>query len=240
MSMKILLLSWYLPNHQQLISITNKNKISYCKYWNKKGHDYTFFNWLGRFGEFHTSIAKIPLISYLLKTTDYDLIYFQDCDSVIMNYAIPLESLIDDEHSFFITSDALCFNGGQFLVKNNVAGRKLFDFFVDQMKHHSYGQEQILMQTCYEQFGECRSIIKVCPQRAFNAYYEETSIRLFGAKTPGDFQKGDFLVHWVGCSLENRIELALSDRVKNNTVYPKDYHQVMQKQNSHNYLTKFI
>jgi len=98
-----------------------------------------------------------------------------------------------------------------------------FNFLNNQLPYHTHWNEQMVFQHYYDNNEKWKSIIKLCPQRAFNAYMPEMSIHAFGHPTDGDFHKGDYLVHWAGCSLEHSIKLALSDRLQKTIIYPIDY-----------------
>ncbi|MCK9459619.1 MAG: hypothetical protein M0R80_08275 [Proteobacteria bacterium] len=218
--MKILIITYYRDNHAELAALTNKNKIDYCNYRNTLGHSYTFFPWEGFYKGVveYAGYYKIKLMKYLLKNTNYDVIFYQDTDTLIMNFTIAIESLFDEDHSFFpVLEQSNLINAGNFILKNNDDGRKFIDFLDGEMIHwakpvkNKFQEQGMLRYYCTQ--DEWKSIVKIMPQRAFNSYIPQGVLDCRGV-TKGDiFQKGDFLLHfathtlWGHNILKKRIEL---------------------------------
>lgn len=61
---------------------------------------------------------KINLIQETMDDNKYDILFWMDTDSVFTNFDIKIESLIDNEHDFYFSSDTLLINAGHFIFKN--------------------------------------------------------------------------------------------------------------------------
>jgi hypothetical protein len=227
--MKTLILSQNLDNYEELAKLTNANKCQYCDNW----PECHFMAYLGHYNKkLPLGMQKIELIDAILP--DYDLIWWQDTDSMIMNFSKDIESFVDDNFSFYISRDINCTNGGSFIIKNNANGKKILNTMLDKIPdytHHGL-QESAMIRDMYQQ-QEWQKIIKILPQsgeKGINSYFEDLYYWIYGIevfekrRTEGNncqFQRGDFLVHWPGCSLEHRIHLAKSERVLSNIIYKK-------------------
>jgi hypothetical protein len=209
--MKICVTSINYENYTTLSNLTWPNKVAYAI-----SHGYSSFHKKDGFlgGNIVLGFEKIHYIKVLLETTDYDWILFVGCDTLITNFNISIESIIeahavDAETCFIVCQDVNGINMDVFLVKNSPEGKQLMNTIWDS---------HIIFNTrwCYEQqwfwdnANNYSSWIKQISQRVMNSY-EYSLYRNHGHidKTgqDGRWQTGDFLIHWAGIELPKRIEL---------------------------------
>ena len=210
-SKKICITSLNYDNYKPLSDITWRNKVEYAN-----RHSYSFYH--------HTEdkmindglvlgFEKIRYILNMLKTNKYEWIWFVGCDTLITNFNKKIESVISlakKNESFIVATDCNGINMDSFLVKNSPDGIMLME---ECFKSHL----ELNDKWCYEQKWfwdnqeKYKSIIKLVLQRTFNSYLCK---RLYPNQSPmdtfgqsGEFERGDFLIHFPGMSLKNRLRL---------------------------------
>src|SRR5262245_16900867 len=117
-----------------------------------------------------------------------------DADAVITNPLQRLEDLVDDNVDFLVAQDLAPgpINTGVFLVRNCPA--------VLDMLRRAYAKVQYIYHQWWEQLaiaeamGECAPALRsrVVSRRLFNSL-------------PGEYQKGDFIIHFAGFSPEAKL-----------------------------------
>lgn len=173
------------------------NKADYAKRHNYKCFLYTDSLDTSR----KTQWSKIIAIQKHLN--DFNWIFWTDADALVMNKNIKLESLIDERFDIIITKDYNHINTGNFLIKNSDWSKE----FLKLLYNPVYLQSNIGQQSkpewlndnwafirLYDDLPHLRKRIKIIPQRKMNSY---------SCKSPGKidalYQKGDFILHIVGC-----------------------------------------
>lgn len=145
------------------------------------------------------------------KTRQYDWIYIVGADTLITNMTIPLSSLIDDAFHFIIANDCNEWNADSFLFRCAPEGIGFMEDVLaqfDRLKNHCWVEQQAMIEVRDRHPG----IWKTLPQRAMNSYNYD----LYPAKggrdgkdffgNDGQWQPGDFLIHWAGLTPEVRRE----------------------------------
>lgn len=136
---------------------------------------------------------------------------------MIMNFGRRLEEFIDPNFHFIIAGDFNGLNADSYLVRNTPEGRCWLEFILSQRANYekSLFVEQSVMID-WHQREPFKDWVKVVPQNGpdgINAY-EMGLYKVFAPGTPeferGQWQPGDFLVHWPGRMLSERMELALA------------------------------
>lgn len=173
------------------------------RYCDRHGYELTVHR-----GGYHERSRKIgfqktTLALQLLQGTDALLVV--DCDVLVTNHTVKLESLLDKEHSMFATHDANGFNAGVYLIKN-VGQSRVFLFNASIMGEiSSVLGEQDAMRDLFKT-GRYEGFCKVLPQSALNSYlYEEYGSRR--RHEEGQWHPGDFLLHAPGRSNERRLQI---------------------------------
>lgn len=150
--------------------------------------------------------SKIVLTKDMLKK--YKWVFFSDADSIIMNYAVKLESFIDNDYDLIICRDMHYINTGQYLIRNSSWSDNLLDAI--------YNQTDVIHDSLWEQRGlerllikepELKNKIKVMPQRTFNSFWKEWyDIYKFSFIEDSTYLDGDFIIHLAGCRDLNNLK----------------------------------
>lgn len=161
------------------------------------------------------NFEKMKIILELFEQRpDVEWAQWLDCDAMITNYTIKLESLVDNNYHFIIAEDINGLNAGSFLVKNSTEGRAYLQMILDSMpiyRHHNWHEQQCINET----YNTYKNIIKVVDQKHFNCYnydlyaahytHDEKWKRFYDA---GQWHHGDFIMHWPGVEHNARIQMA--------------------------------
>lgn len=215
--MKILILTHYMPNYASLAAITDANKQEYCRNWNAAGKNYSFKAIVGDYdATLPFGFQRIKAIKDIFEAPEPpDMIFWQGCDTMITNPNIDVEEITEGRHTqnyhFYITYDCHGINADSFIVRNTPWARGWIDFMlnrVEEGKTHPW-HEQYIMQK-YWQDERWLFRILALPQSVINSYLY-TPLYGWDVTTPGQFERGDFLLHLPGQSLDQRISLFTSD-----------------------------
>lgn len=222
--MSIAVVTTYTDNLKQLAEITwFNNKKLYCK---KHGyathvldstipidyHDNFQYDKLGYlpkeyFGHVYVKISGIQKL--LHEHPEYSWLMWCDIDTLITNFNIKIESFIDDNYDFIIASVFNGINAGVFCIRNSEKGKEYID---NMMKYRSYFMhEQDFIIKTYNMYEK---IIKIVPQKTFNSFCFSDGLHKDATSSKdtfdmeGQWEPGDFLMHWPGSTTEERIKLA--------------------------------
>lgn len=209
--MKFALVTAFDENYRPLADLTwEKNKKLYANKW---GYDtYELTKGFTNLGDI--AWARTRKVVELLES-GYDWVHAVGCDTMITNFNIRLEDLIDHNADFIIATDCFNINNDSYLAHNTnncINWLKYLDTLQDQycMKH-PWNDQQCMIDNI-ERLG---AGLKIVPQRMINSYdYEQYpgSIPhvykkdIFG--NDGQWQPGDFLIQWPGIPNHRRIPLA--------------------------------
>lgn len=201
---RICIASIYTQEIQELAKITIKNKQEYC---DKNGYHGAFIKHTDRE---YRAIDGINLVESLLKSNKFDYVGWFDCDLLFTNYNKKLEDLLDEEHSFFTSTDFTKeYNLGTYIVRNSQEGLDFIEYIKDQTVKLSHlnkiklGEVQTAM--IFNKSNPIYKTVKVLPQKSINAYtYTDKEVRDFTGdlldvlETFGNWEYGDLLVHFPG------------------------------------------
>lgn len=144
--------------------------------------------------------SKVVAILKAMENPDHKWIFWTDADALVMNHAIPLEDLIDENYDFIISKDMGSINSGHFLIKNSEWSRKFLHNVYNHTEciHDCWWEQRAIIYEL-DQHPELLTRTKFIPQRMFNSYPEE--LGEFQLTTL--YQKGDFILHFP--SARNRL-----------------------------------
>jgi hypothetical protein len=198
----------YLP----LADITwNQNKTLYAQKW---GHDAVAVT------EGFASVTDIPWararkIIALLESGQYDWVHAVGCDTMITNFNVQLDDLVDSRSHFIIATDCFNINNDSFFARATpecIAWLKMLDAKQAEYEGiHPWNDQQCMIDHV-ELLG---NHLRVVPQRLINAYdYDQYpgsvphvyKKDIFG--NDGQWMPGDFLIQWPGIPNDRRINLA--------------------------------
>jgi len=157
---------------------------------------------------------KVNLIrDAIAKYPSCEWVFFSECDAMITNFNFKLEQLIDDKFHFILPTDVNGINCGNFMIRNSPIGLAYLDSIESAYliyKDTPIWENSYIQHTVTGTLWQ--KVIKLVPQKVFNSYDYTTLPRY---PTPvkdalgfeGQWQRGDFLIHFANQSLEQRIEL---------------------------------
>lgn len=137
--------------------------------------------------------SKIPLLLQVMENPEIRWVFWTDADSLIMNLAISLEDLIDEDYDFILSRDCSGINTGQFLIKNCAWSREFLRVAYNHLEliYHGWWEQQAIIVEL-EASQEARDRTKLIPQRQINSYPEELW------PGGGNYRVGDFVIHFPG------------------------------------------
>lgn len=198
--------------YQSLADITwTQNKKLYAERW---GYDAIAKTDGFNYPVSQISFERSELIIKLLESNKYDWIHACGCDTMITNFTIPLDTLVDDDSHFIIATDCFNINNDSFLARNSpecIVWLKHIVSIREQYANHPWYDQQAMIDNI-EKLG---SRLKIVPQRVLNSYdYDQYpgsvphvyKKDLFG--NDGQWAPGDFLIQWPGIPNNRRIPLA--------------------------------
>jgi hypothetical protein len=205
--MKFCLASLYMPNYAPLAALTiDQNKIPYCE-----RHGYEWCVMVDGFGD-NLGFDKIRHILDIMEANEsYDWIYYCGCDTLITNFNILLEDLADNDFHLIIANDVNGWNADSFLIRCSPEGRDFMQRVLAEeprLKSHVWAEQMGMIE-----LGErLPHLVKVLPQKMLNScqydLYGFSGLVLDKLGNPGEWTPGDFLIHWSGCGLQQRLKLA--------------------------------
>jgi len=225
--MKLAIATIYTENIKNLAAITVElNKREYCE-----KHGYDLIVKTKDFSCKHLGFAKINFLLELLKTNKYDWILWCGSDTMITNYNIKLENLIDNNYHFIIANDVWAWNSDVFFIKNSQEAIAFFEKIYSKYGLYTDGNGNALdtgqrlpdggnrnwgeQQAMLDLKEEYKDIIKEVPQKIMNAYLYDLYPSAWHQKgldcngNDGRWSFGDFLVHWPGLPNSAREKLAV-------------------------------
>jgi hypothetical protein len=211
-------------NYKYLASITFKNKQKYCE-----KHNYPLLLKTDNWKPIPMGFEKAYLIKEALQQyPECKWVFFSECDTFITNMNIKLEDIIENEQNHAVlTTDGNGINSGSFFIRNSPEGINYLNEIINNIG--KFNHEQDFFQHCYNS-NNYKNIISVYPQRMFNSYIyncrQYTSmphcytknfnlgLDYFGNN--GSWEKGDFMFHLPGMSLDDRIIILDKYNMENN------------------------
>lgn len=215
-------------NYQPLADCTwEDNKKSYAQL-----HGYKTFCKTDNFvPDVGLGYQKIHYVKELLATNpDVEWFWWTGTDTMITNFATRIEDRVLSAYHFIVCADVNGINADSFLVRNSPEGRAYIDHLLaleaECSKHWDVEQRAIATTLGWPATGEkgwpvpadlkvCdqyKDIVKVMPQRYMNSF----NYQLYGGMYPdpkdklgfdGNWQLGDWLIHWPAVDVNYRIEL---------------------------------
>jgi hypothetical protein len=212
--MKISIVTLHNKDYEGLAYFTyDKNLVEYAK-----KHSYKLICKKDNFStDYIIYFEKIKIILDAFKNNpELDWAWWIDCDAMVTNFNVTLESIIDNDYHIIMSTDINGLNCGSFLIRNTPQGRAWLEMIFSQRFVYRYythpWPEQIIMMETAKNYTD---ILKIVPQKTFNSYYYslygETETNRFGYDRlglSGNWAPGDFVIHWPGKPNIQRIEWA--------------------------------
>jgi hypothetical protein len=158
--------------------------------------------------------AKINhMLQFGLDNPHVEWIFWKDCDSLLTNFSIQLEDIADPKYHVLLTSFWNGINAGMMMVRNSPQGQGWLKMIMDNMPQYQFSH-WLEQQVMIDKMEEYKDIVKLVPQRTFNAACfsdgchgdaPPNPVDLLG--TDGQWQQGDFAMHWPGQANQLRASL---------------------------------
>ena len=202
----------YGHDYIRLLKAALDGKRDYCRQ-----HGYTFLPFFECLDPSRApSWSKVLMLERILKSAQYDWVFWSDADSVVMNPATRLEDIIATIPShcdFAAAGDGNgAINAGQFLLRNSAW---TLDFLTrvyaqTQFVDHNWWEQQAILHLLETNPTDRAKFFRLA-QRAINSYPNELA---HDGKHAG-YQEGDFIVHFPsmrGTQLEFWVNHFLTKR----------------------------
>lgn len=224
------LVNVFSENYNSLAQLTwYQNKVLYAKkhgYMSISKTSDFFYTKDNSFGFEKTRVAR----DILVENSHIKWLWCTGTDSMVTNFNVKIEDRIDDNYDFLISTDVNGINSDSFLVKNSENGIEFLNHVLSNYDEYLnfWDTDQRAISTLLgfpptgsddwknikieDMNKKYWGVVDVVPQRYFNSYdyklYPEYKDTRDKTGNDGNWQPGDWLVHWPGTGLEKRIELA--------------------------------
>ncbi len=192
--MKVTLLTAASPEYWQLLEIGAPNKLEYCLRHKVQFHvaqhePHDGFNYWGERESFMLDA---------LDTYDSEWVWFMGADTLITDMTKDIRKLCDPEMEFIIGLDINGINNDSTLLRNCLRVKSF-------LKHVMYRRDKQTDQCAMNIEMRKGLRTKIVGQREFNSFkYDEYH---YGEYPEGNWQPGDFVIHFPGMSNQRRIPL---------------------------------
>jgi hypothetical protein len=221
------LLELHDSGYQNLASLTwDNNKVLYAK-----KHGYQAFCKTDNFHEGSKMIfQKIWFTKEMMEEhPEVEWFWWTDTDSMITNFSTRIEDRVLSSHHFILPVDKNGTNAGSFLVRNTTEGRAFIDDIISLEKESEefWDSEQHAINMLLgfpegaapnwpdadnlEPVEKYKNVVKLVPQRYMNSFnyefYREYTDYTDKLGHDGNWQLGDWLIHWPALSNDQRMQL---------------------------------
>jgi hypothetical protein len=225
----ILLATVHTDSIKQLSDLTwEGNKVKYAEK-HGYGHVAKTDNWT--FGRAEAKYIYWERMQFILdlfeEYPETEWLWITGSDSMITNFNTKVEDKISDTHDILIAGD---FNeimvNDSVLIKNTPRARKYYEDMMAAMPEYlnaPYGENSWVLDT-YDQYKD-QNLISIQPQWYMNSYeyrfysnapwHNKEAVDKSGNR--GQWEPGDWLVHWPGTQHQER--LALVEEYKDKIIY---------------------
>lgn len=189
------------PEWSELAALTEGNKALYCA---RHRYDLLTFHGPWKLG---VAWARIADVAALCRSHPADWLFFMGADTLITNFNVKLESLIDDKAHVIIANDCNGWNMDVMLIRCSPEAAAYFDYVLSTREQFVFAafMEQSAMIAAAPKFP---GLFKEVPQRTFNSYdytlWGRAAIDCRG--NDGQWQPGDFVFHAPGLPYEKKLE----------------------------------
>ena len=203
---KLAIVSMFNEGHIELAKHTWTNKENYAA---KHGYIAVAKN-----DNFSKEAIHFDKFSHILdtfnKNPNLSWIWWLDNDAMITNFNCRIEDIIDDSYDIIMTTDLASINTGSFLIKNSENSKVWLEDMLSKRKDYINDKKWFDQQCVIDTYVSYKYIIKLVPQRTMNSYdykmYQVNGIDMLG--NDGQWQQGDWVIHWPGLNNLLRLQLA--------------------------------
>jgi hypothetical protein len=205
-SPKIAIVSIFNEKHKSLSDLTWANKEQYAE-----KHGYIAVAKTDNFSLEQVHFDKFIHILDVMKTNPaLEWVWWLDNDAMITNFDTSLEDLVDKDYHVIMPTDIAALNTGSFIVRNSIQSREWLEFLLSKKKEYKNDNKWFEQQAVIDFYPKFQHLFKIIPQKWLNSYdyrmYNVEGIDLLGQT--GQWEQGDFVIHWPGLPNETRVQLA--------------------------------
>jgi hypothetical protein len=152
----------------------------------------------------------VHILQVLNDNPDLAWVWWLDNDAMITNFNCKIEDVIDDSYDVIMATDVASLNTGSFFVKNSENSRVWLEDMIAKRKDYLNDKKWFDQQCVIDTYVTYKDIIKLVPQKSINSY----DYRMYGVQgtdmlgNNGQWEQGDWVVHWPGLNNSLRIQLA--------------------------------
>jgi hypothetical protein len=220
--MNCLILTQYLQNYIPLAEITNPNKQEYCA-----RHGYDFHAQVGHYWDFGVprggewerfDYQRIKLMYDILFNESlgkrYDVVWWNGVDTMILNFTQKIEDYLAAHPQDYLIGYTLNHtNNDSVFVRNTEGAKQWLEFLLKMEPTYRWdcweSQRAVINHQKEEPWDK---IVGVVPAADINCFFMK--LHDWPETTPGQVQKGSWLLHLPGQSFETRRRVFTSQEVK--------------------------
>lgn len=215
----IILATMHDDNYAELAAETwDNNKVKYAE-----KHGYAYIAKTENFYGIPPGFEKVQFLIDLLDAyPDTEWIWWTGTDSMVTNFNVKVEDKVIAEADIVMSADFnFIINCDSILVRNTAASKAWLQSIMDAMPeyhNHQYKEQQFMIDT----IDTAEAVISLQPQNHMNSYeykcykvapwnyQQETDVN--GDR--GQWEPGDWLVHWPGTQPNERLALVAETKDK--------------------------
>jgi hypothetical protein len=212
---KIAIVTLYDGKYADICKYSVQNKMAYSR---KYGYDFYYFDeYLDKTKSFNYN--KMLVVGSILDTGKYEWVWWVNIDSVILNFGIGLDGIIDDKYELIFTKNSgnvittgSCFFKNTELVRSFING--VCDLNCEYMKwvdHNIFDQYDPFVSYLLNFGRQYLCVTKLIDERVCNSYCDD------GISGGSVYEEGDFLIqfgyHLVECKAGHFFKYLLPKKV---------------------------
>lgn len=209
---KIAIVTLFDSNYLEISKYSIQNKLAYCK---KYGYDFHYFDeYLNKTQSWDWN--KMSVVHRILETNKYEWVWWINIDSIILNFEIRLDTILDNEcqmiftknHDNIITTDS-CFFKNTNLVKNFI--KDFYNLNYRCVKNEISDQYSPTISDLLKSDANCSSITKLVNERVCNSNCKSENLNSANLTINqcDVYQDGDFLIQFKHQTFELKFEYFL-------------------------------
>jgi len=212
--MNTAIITLYHENYQPLADLVLPNWEEYAS-----RHGYRLMPYLGHYHDPKWAIGfqKTKLVHDTLCAADpkIDCALVLDLDILFTNLTIKIESFLNDDHDFFIHKFFGEFNGGSYIVRRSDWSERWLRFIYEkepEYRNDCWTEQRVMIHN--ENNPLFKDKIKVLPFPGINTLAYDRYPNRDHVGKPGEFAKGNFILHLAGFNLKERLDILGSKEIQ--------------------------
>ena len=211
---RIAIVTLFDKNYEDLAKYSLPNKLAYA---NKHGYDFYYYDHILDLNR-PPHWSKILAIQNVLNTNKYDWVWWIDIDSLIMNFDIKLESIIDNSYDIIFTHNLHSYisNGSSFFKNSDISKQFLNDSYLLEKEYlknidvNIFDHEQQSMRLLVLNETIYKEKTKLINERVCNSYCVTKNESVLSSYPNWNiesniYKDGDFVIQFCGRTFQERM-----------------------------------